>query len=166
MDSPIVEVAGGEMSGSDLAQRRGFPAAAFESMRAARMEMAAGRRRERRRYLSPNRLVGSTPEVDARNFSDKRLGIGMVRVLVEFPRGSRFHHAPQVHHDDTVRYVPHDAKVMTDEKIGETEIFAQADEKIEHLRLDGDVECSHGFVADEEARIDCESARYADAGAL
>src|SRR5690606_32631640 len=60
----------------------------------------------------------------------------------------------------------HHAKVMADEQIGQIQVFAQIHEKVENLRLNGDVQCGNGLVADQHGRLDSECARDSDTLAL
>ena len=90
----------------------------------------------------------------------------MVRAGVDFRGGAGLHHAPQVHHHDAVRDVADHAQVVADEQVRELKLLAQADEEVEHLRLDRHVERCHRLVADEEARIDGKRARIGIARSL
>ena len=78
----------------------------------------------------------------------------------------RLHDAAEVHDHDAVGEVAHHAEVVADEEIGEAELLAQADEQVQHLRLDRDVERGDRLVADQEARLHRERAGDADAAAL
>ena len=55
---------------------------------------------------------------------------------------------------------------MGDDEIGETELFLQVLEEIEHLGLDGDVEGRDRFVGDDEFRVDGEGPGDPDALSL
>ena len=56
------------------------------------------------------------------------------------------------HHANPVAHLPDHGKVVADEQHREAEFFLQILQKIENLRLDGDVQRRGGFVADQEAR--------------
>ncbi len=64
------------------------------------------------------------------------------------------------------RDVPDDRHVMRDEDIGDAEPRAQVAEKIEHLRLDREVERRDGLVADDQLRLDRKRPGNGDALAL
>ena len=62
--------------------------------------------------------------------------------------------------------MPHDAEVVRDEEHGEVELAAQAQEQVDDLRLDRNVERGDRLVADEEVRLHGERAGDGDALAL
>src|SRR5260370_31555988 len=70
---------GGAVRRRDLAQDRRLDAAARHRVRAARVEMAARRRVERRRDLALEGGEVLAPLVEARHLGEQRLRIGMVR---------------------------------------------------------------------------------------
>ena len=77
----------------------------------------------------------------------------MQGILVETIRRRHLDDLAQVHDDDSVRDVPDDREIMSDEQEGEIELVLQLLEQIHDLRLNRDVQCRHGLVADEELRI-------------
>ena len=58
------------------------------------------------------------------------------------------------------------AEIVADKQTGESQIGAQLHEEIEDLRLDGNIERGHRFIADKEFRIHCERTSDSDALAL
>src|SRR2546428_13708585 len=76
---PIVEMTGGTVRRSDFAQDRRLDAAARHCVRAARVEMTARRRVERRRDLALERGETLAPLVEARHLGEQCSRIGMVR---------------------------------------------------------------------------------------
>src|SRR6266568_1223443 len=138
------EVAGGELPGRDLAQRRRLGAAALVllGVGAARMERTAGRRVGRRRRL-PRQNDTRAPGLGVRHGhgGEERGRVRVSRRGVQRGDGGALYDLPEVHH----RHVG---------------------QEIEHLRLDRDVERAHGLVEHEELRLDGERARDADALAL
>ena len=62
--------------------------------------------------------------------------------------------------------VPHDAQIVTDEKIRQVERRPQIHEQVQHLCLDRHVQRGDRFVADDEFRLDRQRARDTDARAL
>src|SRR3546814_6820890 len=73
----IVEMAGGPAPGRDFSKGRPLDAAAIGGMRAARMEVAAARRVERRGDLPLHRMVAALAQVETRNFGQQGLGVGV-----------------------------------------------------------------------------------------
>src|SRR5205085_4403315 len=67
---------------------------------------------------------------------------------------------------DAVGDVLHHREIVRDEDVREVEAPLKILQKIDHLRLDRDVERQDGLVADDEPRLDRERARNADALAL
>ena len=55
-----------------------------------------------------------------------------------------------MHDGDVVRNVAHHGEIVGDEHHGEIELFAQLEQEVENLGLDGDVERADGLVCDDE----------------
>ena len=55
---------------------------------------------------------------------------------------------------------------MGDEEVGQAEFLLQLTQQVDHLRLDGHIQCGDRFVADNEVRVQGESSCNADALAL
>ena len=60
----------------------------------------------------------------------------------------------------------HNPQVVRNEEIGNAELVLQVLQQVDDLRLDRDVERRHRFVGDDQARLDRQRARDADALAL
>src|SRR3546814_4399358 len=71
-------MAGGPAPGRDFSKGRPLDAAAIGGMRAARMEVAAARRVERRGDLPLHRMVAALAQVETRHFGQQCLGVGVV----------------------------------------------------------------------------------------
>jgi len=67
---------------------------------------------------------------------------------------------------DLVADVLHDGEIVSDKKIGQAKFFLKIHQKIHDLSLDGNVQCTDGFVADDELGFDSESASNPDSLAL
>ena len=65
----------------------------------------------------------------------------------------------KIHHEHVVRDVTHDAEIVRDEEIRDTQIALQVGQKIEDLRLHRDVERGDRLVGDEQAAAAASSAR-------
>jgi hypothetical protein len=70
--------------------------------------------------------------------------------LVEFLARGKLDKASKVHDGRAVAHVPDHAQIMGDEKIGKLELLLKIPEKVEHLRLDGDIQGRNRLVADNE----------------
>ena len=98
--------------------------------------------------------------------AEECLGVGVCWVVEDFGACARFDDLAFVHDGDAVADVLDDGHVVGDEEVGEAELVAEVGEEVEDLRLDGDVEGGGGFVADDEAWVECECAGDADALSL
>jgi hypothetical protein len=67
---------------------------------------------------------------------------------------------------DLITDVFHDGEIVSDKKIGQAKFFLEIHQKIHDLSLDGNVQGTDGFVADDELRFDSESASNPDSLAL
>src|SRR5882724_6569420 len=76
---PIIEMTGGMVARRDLAEARRLVAAAFHGMGAAWVEVATGRRRERRRDLAGERREALAAVGEPRHLGDQGLRIGVAR---------------------------------------------------------------------------------------
>src|SRR5262245_17768578 len=162
-------MAGNDVSRTNLSHLRNLAPALLIRDRAAGMEYAAGRRIERRRYLALERArrAGTLdPRIGDRCGVEQRLGIGMLRIGVELVAVGDFRDPAEIHHRDAVGAVAHHREVVRDEQVRELKPFLQVLEQVDDLALDRDVERRHRLVADDEARLERERARDADALAL
>ena len=60
----------------------------------------------------------------------------------------------------------HYRQVVRDEKVGELAVALEISQKIDHLRLNRDIESRYRLVADNEAGLDRESAGDSDSLSL
>jgi hypothetical protein len=58
--------------------------------------------------------------------------------------------APEVHHADFIAEVTHDGEVMGDEEVGQVEALLELSQEVYDLSLDGDVECAHRLIEEQE----------------
>ena len=72
----------------------------------------------------------------------------------------------EVHDGDALGNVPHDEKIVRDEKVRDAELFLQLLKHVDDLRLNGNVQCGHRLVADDELGVHGESSGNADSLAL
>ena len=67
---------------------------------------------------------------------------------------------------DLIADVLHDSKIVGDKKVRKIEFLLQIHQEVHDLSLDGDVESTDGFIADDEFRFNGKGAGDADALAL
>ena len=70
--------------------------------------------------------------------------------------------AAEVHDGDAVAEVFDHSQVVRDEEVGEAEVFLEVVEKIENLRLNGNIQSADWFVAHDKFRGDGQGAGDAD----
>ena len=132
--------------------RRGLLAAAVHRVHAARFERAA-----RRRADHAGRGARDGGELAAPSRGGQRLeqtlGVGVVVAVEQVPALGPLHHLPAVHDDDLVGHVGDDAQVVGDEDDGGAELALQVPHHVEHLGLDGDVQCGGGLVGHEDRGV-------------
>ena len=104
--------------GRDRLQRRPLDLAARHRERAARMEMAAGRRIERRGDLALDRLEAAPADVDPRHLLEQGAGVGMVRPGEQRLGRRGLHDAAEIHDHHPIRDVLDHAEVVADEQVG------------------------------------------------
>jgi hypothetical protein len=133
-------------------------------MRAARVKVTAGRRRERARNLTRDR--GETPLacIDPRHFGQQRLRVWVIRPIEHLLGRGTFHDATEIHDQHAIREMFDHAKIVTDEQIGQVQIAAKVHEQIEDLCLNRNIQRGHGFIAHQKFRLYRE--RTGDAYAL
>ena len=90
----------------------------------------------------------------------------MKRGFAECVGGPHFDKLSLVHDCDPLRDIFDSAEIVRDEEEREAQLLLQADEKIEDLRLDRDVERGDRLVAYDEFGVEREGAGDADALAL
>ncbi len=132
--------------------------------RAVRAEGAAGRRGARAEDVSgqndsPTRRIG----VRVWDRRQQRLGTGMMRCREDAILRSDLHHAPEIHHHHSVGDVSHHREVVRDEEAREPAALLQVLEQVDDVRLDRDVERRDRFVGDDQAGLERDGARDADA---
>ncbi|MPM20519.1 hypothetical protein SDC9_66949 [bioreactor metagenome] len=98
-----------------------------------------------------------------RDRGEERLRVGVEGTAVNRFRPSRFHNAAQIHHADAVADMPHHVKIVGNEQIGELQVPLKPHEKVENLRLNGDVQRGDRLVRHHEARLADQRAGNTDA---
>ena len=97
---------------------------------------------------------------------EQRLRVRHERLAIQIGGRRELDDLAEVHHGDAVGDVLDDREIVRDEQVGEPAVALQILQQVDHLRLHRDVERRHRLVADDEARLDGERARDADALAL
>src|ERR1043166_5271391 len=157
---PVLErvVARGPVLFPELVERRRVDVAvALDEARAARMEPARARWVDRVRHVAlEDDLLASAAllGVGDRHSREQRAGVGMLRSEVELVAIGELDAVAEVHHHDAVGDVADDVQVVRDEDVRQSEFLLQVLEQVEDLRLDGDVECRDGLVADDQLGVD------------
>jgi len=144
-----------------------LPVGRLDDLRTARVEPAAVRRVDRRRHvareLDPLAVVGRVGRRDARH---QHLGVGVVRVREQLPRGRLLDDLAQVHDRHPVAHLPDDREVVADEQHRQVHLVGEPREEREDAGLDADVERAHRLVGDQQLRLDRQRAGDGDALAL
>ena len=150
-----------------LAQRRRLDAAALLGVRAARMEVAAGRRVDRRRHVALDHLEPPPlARIGHRHRRQQHARVGMARLQVDLVGVAEFDDATEIHHRDAVGDVLHHREIVGDEEIGQPELALEIEQQVEDLALDRDVERGDRLVAQHQLRTQRDRAGDADALAL
>ena len=150
-----------------LDERRSGAFALFDGYRAARVKAASFGRIDGSRRVAFELVLFSLGARNRNwNRSQQRLRVRMKRAREYLFRFGLFDYFAQIHYSHPVRYMFHDRKIMRDEQIGQLEFLLKLVEQVQYLRLNGNIERRHGFVAHYEFRIEREGARYAYALAL
>jgi len=63
----------------------------------------------------------------------------MLRTANDFVRGTLFHRFAEIHHDDAVRNLMHQRKIMRDDQQGDVEAILQIAKQVNDLGLDRNV---------------------------
>ena len=72
----------------------------------------------------------------------------------------------EIHHRDLVAEIIHHREIVADQDVAQPELILQVLQKIEHLRLHGDVECADRLVGDNQFWLGDQRTRDRDALAL
>jgi len=81
------------------------------------------------------------------------LAVRVQRISVEFSIGCQLDDAAQVHDGDPIADVFHHAQIVGNEKIGQVHLLLKLGQKIDHLRLNGDIQGRYWFIAYDDQRI-------------
>src|SRR5438874_3975468 len=120
--------------------------------RTARMECAAARSRSRIGRISlQNRARPMSPRPGHRG--NERPRIGMQRIQKNRLRGAFLDDGAEIHHSNPIADQPDYSQIMADEDHRHAPPRLQILQKIDHLRLDRDVERRYWLVADKEIWI-------------
>ena len=93
-----------------------------------------------------------------RDRGKQRSGVGMQRVRGEHLRLCKLYDHALMDHGDPVADKAHYGKIVCDKQIREAMLLLQLTHQVEHLRTDGNIQCSDGFVCDDELWIHDEGA--------
>ncbi len=122
----MVEVARRGLAWEDGEQRGPLRAAPGPGRRAAGVEVAAGRRAQRRRDLARDGAESASALPELRHAVEQRARVGVRGGGVEPRDWRRFHDPAQVHDRHPLRDVSHHAEVVGDEQPGQRTAGAKA----------------------------------------
>src|ERR1044072_1077802 len=148
-------------------QRRALDPAALDRMRAAQMQMAAGRRIDRARPVAlQDAPLAPCAAARHRDRGEQRLRIGVARRREQFLGPRLLEDAAEIHHGYAVGDLLPPREIVRDEDVGKAEPPLQVAQQVEHLRADRHIERRDGLVAHDQLWVDGERARDHDALAL
>ena len=155
------------VAGGVLDELRRLFAAQFDSVGAARVEVAAGRRIRRARDLA-FQYVGLFADLRIGNRHRLQQGrsVRVLGIAEQFLGLGQLDHLADVHDRHAVGDVADDAEVVRDEEVREAELFLEVGEEVDDLGLDGHVEGRDGLVGDDKPRVQGQRPGDADALAL
>lgn len=91
--------------------------------------------------------------VPGRHSGQQRPCVGVRRRIENLGRRAFLDHPSAVHHDDPMRHMPHQQRVMRDEQERDAQPVLQADKKIDDLGPDRKVERRDSLIADNDLRV-------------
>src|SRR6266852_5139874 len=160
---------GYDMSRPNLSRPGNLALAFLAGDRTAGMENAARRRGQGRGNLAlegARRTRALDLRIGDRRGVEQRLGVGMRRMGVELVAVGDLHQMAEIHHRNSIRDMPHHRQIVGNEQKAEIEPRLQVLEQVDDLALDRDVERGDRLIAYDEARLERQRARNADALAL
>src|SRR5215467_1860934 len=129
------------VAADDVARRelleRGRPGSAhLDRMRAARMEVAARRRRGGIRHLAlQDDALTARTRIRLGHRGQERRGVRVLGRREDLLGLAELNDAADVHHSDAVTDVADDAQVVRDEEIGQPKLLLQVEQEVQDLRL-------------------------------
>jgi hypothetical protein len=94
---------------------------------------------------------------------NERLRVGMAGRGEKRGARRKLHQLAQIHHGNTVTYIPYRAKPVRYEKIAQAKRIAQLAQEAEYLRLRRGVQRRGSLIADEQGRAYGKRPRYTEA---
>lgn len=89
-----------------------------------------------------------------RNGGEQRLGIGVKRICENIAIVAQLHNFTQIHDANAVADVLDNAQIVRNEQISESEILLQADQQIDDLCLNTDIQRGYRLVEHDEIGVD------------
>ena len=149
----FAQVARDQVCGQRFLQHRLLDSAAIERIRATRVEAAAGGKLDRTGHIAgKNDALAPGGRIRHRDRGEQRFGVRMQRIAEQLARRRDFDDPAEIHHGDPVADVLDHGQIMRDEEIREAELALQIDQKVDDLRLHGDVERRDRLVANDQLR--------------
>ena len=138
-------------------------AASLKGVWTTGMEMATRWRVQRRRDFAFDRFKLVLTGIYPRNFAQQRLGVRMIRPGEKFLGGRQFHNPSKIHDRHAICEVFDHSDVMANKEVGQPEFFAQHHEEVQHLGLNGNIQCGNSLITYNEFRLNRQRPRDADA---
>src|SRR5690606_25615588 len=91
-----------------------------------------------------------------RDCGQKRLRVRVLWRLEQVQFGADLYNPTEVHDRHAMAYMSNNAKVMSNKHIAQSMLILQAFEKVDHLRLDGNVERADRFISDNDLWFHCQ----------
>ena len=144
------------MAAAVIFEHRHFLLTAFGSIRASGVELASRRWVDRARNVSFQNhplSCACNDRVRNRNRTHQSLGIRVNRVFVQLIRISELYHVAQIHYADTVRNVPYNRDIVSDEEVRQPQLSLQVFKHVYYLRLNRYVQSRNRLIADDKFRL-------------
>ena len=128
----------------------------FHAVRTAIVKITARTLRVGRRHVAFQYDTLALPldfRIGDRNGGKQRFRIRMERIRVEVFIAARLDDFSEIHDGNPVGNVFDDRQIVRDKQIRQFHFFLNVFKKIQHLRLDRNVEGGNGFVGEYEARL-------------
>ena len=153
-------MASNEVTGSDLHAGRRSLLTLFGAILTSGMELTSLRRIcGAGKFAFQCHRLGLSVRIRNGNRREERLRIRVLRVTADILGSTGLNDVTQVHYGNTVGDVLNDGKVVGNEEIGHTLFPLKLLQKVDDLRLNGNVQSGNGLVANDQIRLYCQRAR-------
>ena len=105
------------------------------------------------RHIARNRCQRLRTLPGTRQGGKEFLRVRVRRTGEELRARSLLYHLPGVHYADAMRHLRHHAQIVRDEQHCHAAVALRIAQQLQHLRLDSHIQCSGGFIGDQQARL-------------